>query len=66
MASFADLPAKYTALVYTVEKLGQKLSNTKRELQDVTLELAAAKEVGTILSSLVDRFRALLCSYARK
>ncbi|KAE8359038.1 hypothetical protein BDV27DRAFT_59357 [Aspergillus caelatus] len=66
MASFADLPAKCTALVHAVEKLGQELSNTKRELRDVTSELVAAKGVGTVLSSLVDKLGALLCSYARE
>ncbi|KAE8371296.1 hypothetical protein BDV26DRAFT_298917 [Aspergillus bertholletiae] len=63
LAFLAELPAKYTTIVHVLENKDKELSDAKRELGNVTSELAAVKEVREVLFTLVEKLWTLLCTY---
>jgi hypothetical protein len=58
-----DLPAKYITIVHALENKDKELSDARRELSNVTSELAAVKEVREFLFTLVEKLWTLLCTY---
>jgi chromosome segregation ATPase len=62
-AFLADVPAKCTTIAHTLEKKEKELSDARRELGNLTSELAAVKEVREVLFALVEKLWTLLCTY---